>query len=228
MKSFCKWPKAATRMSSTLRWMATAGRSCAPSASIPIRNNWWDLKPNLRLAKGQKPRFGKFTTVPARLRTSIQANEEAPLRQRSSMNKLACVLIPQILFFFNISAQSNQLTRSTLEPDAAQAATALLAKARDAMGFGHVAGRVLHSKAITASEQNYQSDRTYPPFFANMNDDEIWFDAENGILRVQSQGIFPGGGPLPISTNIDDGINAEVIRGDRRIPIARRQATSRY
>ena len=83
------------------------------------------------------------------------------------------------------------------------------------MGFSHIANRVLYSKAVTLSEQNYQSDRTYPPFFAAVNDEEIWFDPGNGVLRVQSQGIFPGSGPLPVSTNIDDRTTVQLIRGER-------------
>src|SRR5262249_53581593 len=104
----------------------------------------------------------------------------------------------------------------------------LLAKARDAMGFAHVTGRVLHARAITAVEQNYQSDRTYPPFFSNMSDDELWLDPETSVLRVQSHSIFPGSGPSPLSTTIDDGKNAELNRGEQAIPIPRRQATRRW
>ena len=144
------------------------------------------------------------------------------------MNKFVCGLALQILLFCNPSAQSAQPTPRASAPDPAQTAPALLATARDAMGFSHIANRVLYSKAVTLSEQNYQSDRTYPPFFAAVNDEEIWFDPGNGVLRVQSQGMFPGSGPLPVSTNIDDGTNVQLTRGERTTAISRRQAGGRY
>ena len=144
------------------------------------------------------------------------------------MNKFVCGLSLQILLFCHPSAQSAQPSLRASTPEDTQTAPALLARARDAMGFSHIGDRVLHSKAITASAQNYQSDRTYPPFFATMNEEEIWFDPGTGVLRVQSQGVFPGSGPLPVSTNIDDGTNVQVIRGERTTAIPRRQASSRY
>ena len=61
---------------------------------------------------------------------------------------------------------------------------AVLQRAREVMGFEHVANRVLHFRAITAAEQNYQSDRTYPPFFSAMIAQEIWFDPASAVLRV--------------------------------------------
>jgi len=104
---------------------------------------------------------------------------------------------------------------------------AVLQRAREVMGFEHVANRVLHFRAITAAEQNYQSDRTYPPFFSAMIAQEIWFDPASAVLRVQSETTFPGGGPSPASTTLDDGKNAEALRGENHVPLARRQATGR-
>jgi len=144
------------------------------------------------------------------------------------MNKFVCGVSLQVLLFCHPTAQSAQPALGASAHDAGQAASTLLARARDAMGFSHTADRVLYSKAITASEQNYQSDRTYPPFFAAMNAEEIWFDPAIGVLRVQSQGMFPGSGPLPVSTNIDDGTNVQAIRGERTTAIPRRQASGRY
>jgi len=103
----------------------------------------------------------------------------------------------------------------------------VLQRAREVMGFEHAANRVLHFRAIMAAEQNYQSDRTYPPFFSSMVSQEVWFDPASAVLRVQSETIFPGGGPSPVSTTLDDGKNAEAARGDSHVPIARRLATGR-
>jgi len=95
------------------------------------------------------------------------------------------------------------------------------------MGFALATNRVLHMHAFTAAEQNFQSDRTYPPFLSAMSDQEIWFDPGDAVLRVQSKILFPGSGPLPASVTLDDGRHAEMVRGDRHVPISRRQATGR-
>jgi hypothetical protein len=105
-------------------------------------------------------------------------------------------------------------------------ASAVLARARDAMGFTQAAGRVLHYVAIRATEENYESDRTYPPFFSSMADEEIWLDAATGVLSVQSRVMFPGTGPSASSTIVDDGVSASVV-ADKPVAISRRLATGR-
>jgi hypothetical protein len=47
------------------------------------------------------------------------------------------------------------------------------------MGFGR-AGSVIHYHAVAAAEQNYQSDRTYPPSFSAMVSREGWLDPQSG------------------------------------------------
>jgi hypothetical protein len=97
----------------------------------------------------------------------------------------------------------------------------------EVMGFARVGDRVLDAHAIMSSEQTYESDRTYPPFFSSMNDQEIWFDPSDAVLGVESRSIFPGTGPTPVSVTIDDGKNAEAIRGEHSVAIARRQTAGR-
>jgi hypothetical protein len=114
-----------------------------------------------------------------------------------------------------------------------QAATAapdpagLLARARSVMGFDSADNRVLHYRTAAASEQNYQSDRTYPPFFSAMLQQEMWFDPASGVLRVETQTQFPGSPSSPAVATLDDGRNAAVSRGGRSVPVARRQAIER-
>jgi hypothetical protein len=110
---------------------------------------------------------------------------------------------------------------------AAPGAAEALAHARDAMGFQRAAGRVLHAHAVTAAQQAYQSDRTYPPHFDAMTEEEIWFDPSTRVLRVQAATTAPGAGPDSPAATVDDGVNAEIIEGERRTPLARRQATTR-
>jgi hypothetical protein len=70
---------------------------------------------------------------------------------------------------------------------------ALLAHAKEVMRFAHVGHAAIHYRAVAASEQNYQSDRTYPPFFSAMEVNESWFDPDTGVERTSKQTTFPGG-----------------------------------
>jgi hypothetical protein len=71
-----------------------------------------------------------------------------------------------------------QLAAGRAGPDVAKKdAEALLARAKEVMRFAHVGRSVIHYRAVAAAEQNYQSDRTYPPFFSAMNVNEAWFAA---------------------------------------------------
>ncbi len=112
----------------------------------------------------------------------------------------------------------------------------LLAHAREVMGVASgqpASTRVIHYRASAAREQNFQSDRTYPPFFAAMAEQEIWFDPNSGVMRTQGTTVFPGSGPSPSPTSIDDGVHAVVLvakagqSGQESRPIARSQATAR-
>ena len=73
-----------------------------------------------------------------------------------------------------------------------EASATILARARKVMLVGRADGSVLHYRAVSASEQNYQSDRTYPPFFSSMDIEEGWFDPQSGIERIGTLTTFPG------------------------------------
>ncbi len=91
----------------------------------------------------------------------------------------------------------------------------LLAHAREVMGVGsgqQATSRVIHYRASSAREQAFQSDRTYPPFFSAMADQEIWFDPNSGVMRTQGTTVFPGSGPSPSPTLIDDGTHVPATR----------------
>ncbi len=68
----------------------------------------------------------------------------------------------------------------------------MLARARAAMGFARLNGKVIHTKWAAAVEQAYQSDRMYPPFFSMMLNGDSWTDPDRGVERVDSQVAFPG------------------------------------
>lgn len=102
----------------------------------------------------------------------------------------------------------------------AQSPDAWLERARNAMGFSRVAGGVLHYHALYADQQNYQSERTYPPFFDAMVTTDNWFSPQTGVLRTASQMTYPGGSP-PGSVSLFDTERGVTIRNDKAIPIAR-------
>lgn len=126
-----------------------------------------------------------------------------------------------LVFIFLVCASTQLFAQSDHDP------TAVLARARSVMGFDRAKQRVLHFRAATATEENYQSERTYPPFFSSMSSQEIWFDPATGVLRIDSDVIFPGGGPSPNVATIDDGKNAESVLGQQHVPLSRRQVTAR-
>ena len=85
---------------------------------------------------------------------------------------------------------------------------ALLAQAKQVMRYDRVGQSVVHYRAADASEQNYQSDRTYPPFFSAMEAKEAWFDPRTGVERTSIQTTFPGGGPSPAQVTLTDATRA--------------------
>jgi hypothetical protein len=85
---------------------------------------------------------------------------------------------------------------------------ALLAHAKEVMRFAQVGESVIHYRASVASEQNYQSDRTYPPFFSAMDVEELWFDPRTGVERTSTQTTYPGGGPSPAQVVLTDATRA--------------------
>jgi hypothetical protein len=90
---------------------------------------------------------------------------------------------------------------------------ALLAHAKDVMRFARVGTSVVHYHAVAAEEQNYQSDRTYPPFFSAMEIKESWFDPRTGVERASSLTTFPGGGP-PAQVVLTDATRAFGLTGE--------------
>lgn len=87
---------------------------------------------------------------------------------------------------------------------------AVLARAREAMGLSQVGDRVVHLRMARAQIENYQSDRTYPPFFSAFADLDIWFDPQTGTERGEGRTVFPGTEGAS-STNISDASSAVIV-----------------
>ncbi|HBB95021.1 MAG TPA: hypothetical protein DC054_06495 [Blastocatellia bacterium] len=114
-----------------------------------------------------------------------------------------------------IAPQLSAQSRSALVKE--QAAS-VLARARDVMGSTRIGESVIHYRAGAAAEQNYQSDRTYPPFFSAMQIKEAWFDPRGGVERIITQATFPGGGPSPAQVSFTDAKRA-FIQGKEKLNV---------
>ncbi len=104
----------------------------------------------------------------------------------------------------NTKAQEKSATAkgSDQSREASEGAEHWLERAEKAMRFERAGDGVLHYHAGESDEQNYQSDRTYPPFFSAMEAEEGWFDVKSGAERVSTVVTFPGGGPLPAQVTL--------------------------
>lgn len=85
--------------------------------------------------------------------------------------------------------QSKSVKATSTDPQS------LINRAIEAVGINRAQDKVLHYNTMEGAEQNYQSDRTYPPFFSAMFSRELWFDPSTIAERSASTGVFPGGGP---------------------------------
>jgi hypothetical protein len=97
--------------------------------------------------------------------------------------------LPSVLGFLAILACNESVATQVLhstEEDASLSADprVWLSRARTAIGLTQLGDLVVHTHTETAALQNYQSDRTYPPFFSAMISGESWFDPQVASLRV--------------------------------------------
>ena len=97
----------------------------------------------------------------------------------------------------------------------------MLLRAQEVMQFARARDSVIHYRAVAAAEQNYQSDRSYPPFFSMMETKEGWLDLTNGVERMDTQITFPGQGPSPAQTSFTDAARAFGLREKNLIPLPR-------
>jgi len=136
------------------------------------------------------------------------------------MRWFSLVLMAMLGIAPQVSAQSRSAPLQ--EPPAS-----VLARARDVMGLARIGESVIHYRAVAAAEQNYQSDRTYPPFFSAMQVKETWFDPRSGVERIITQTTFPGGGP-PAQITLTDAKRAFGLAKDQLRALPRSSIQSRY
>ena len=118
----------------------------------------------------------------------------------NSKNLWRLALVILLIFVRSAKARDAQLTDSH----------AVLARARDVMGLSQLGDKVVHLRMARAQIENYQSDRTYPPFFSAFADLDIWFDPQTGTERGEGRTVFPGL-EGPSSTTISDSAATVVV-----------------
>lgn len=123
-------------------------------------------------------------------------------------------------------------SRAAVEASAAQACTApeqipglpsaeeILGRARIAVGVEGDDATVLHFKYMQGAEQNFQSDRPYPPYFSAMTSVEAWFDPGSGIGREAGSMVYPTMGPTRPMTVLSTPRSAFLVQGDETRPSA--------
>lgn len=103
----------------------------------------------------------------------------------------------------------------------------ILKRAKEVMGFSRADQMVIHYRAVAAVEQNYQSDRTYPPFVSAMQIKEGWLDPLSAVERVNTQTTLPGYGPFP-QVSLTDAKRAFGLTKETLNPLPRTSMQSRY
>lgn len=85
--------------------------------------------------------------------------------------------------------------------------------------MGYAGDRVLHYQLTYSDVQNYQSERTYQPYIDVIATGEAWFSPRSGVLRIDSQPVFPGF-PMPKTSALyADQVGVMIGRGrGTRIP----------
>ncbi|GAB5521462.1 MAG: hypothetical protein RhofKO_37130 [Rhodothermales bacterium] len=97
-------------------------------------------------------------------------------------------------------------------------ATALLNHAAAAIGLAGADGHALYYVADDVINQNYQSDRQYPPYLMGMMDHELWFDPATGIERTHMTMKYPASGRVSEMTAMRNSTQNVILRGDQAMP----------
>ncbi len=63
---------------------------------------------------------------------------------------------------------------------------------------------VFHFWSMGTQSMDFQSDRTYPPFFSALQSAESWYDPRTGVQRESFTGVFPKTGPGEPRTAVTD------------------------
>ena len=95
---------------------------------------------------------------------------------------------------------------------AARAARAALDRAWSAAGLDRLGDRVAHVTATDVTQQSFQSDRPYPPYFSMTTRRDVWLDPRTGVERTTSRMEGLGVGSQPALTTLADGRSTYAVR----------------
>jgi hypothetical protein len=84
------------------------------------------------------------------------------------------------------------------------------------MGMPRLGDRIIHAHAVLSTEENYQSDRYYAPFFSSMSSLETWFGGHDAVEHVKADTVFPGSASFPSET-IRDSRLSYAIRDNKPV-----------
>ena len=87
-----------------------------------------------------------------------------------------------------------------------------LTRARTAVGLARAGQRVLSFHAIQGENQDYESDRTYPPYFSSFQSVEGWLDPGSRVERYSARTTFQGVDAVAGPAVIENERTAVVIR----------------
>ncbi|MDB4949507.1 MAG: beta-lactamase protein [Gemmatimonadetes bacterium] len=94
----------------------------------------------------------------------------------------------------------------------------VLDRAWAALGLAARPDAVVRIDAVDHAQQNYQSDRPYPPYFVNALGREVWFDPRTGVERISTTFTGQGSGPVPSGTTLVSAAAAYAVRDTARAP----------
>src|SRR5690606_24262357 len=107
---------------------------------------------------------------------------------RSAVYRLAPLLVLALFLLGPPLTAEAQTQEEVCRP--ARAHDGLMERAIDVLGIDTT--RILHFGAGEYVVQAFQSERTYPPFFALVRKSEIWYDPATGVQRTRSEFVYPG------------------------------------
>lgn len=86
-------------------------------------------------------------------------------------------------------------------------------------GLASTGDRVVHVSAADHEQQDYQSDRAYPPYFVNAVAREVWFDPRTGAERTAATMTGQGTGPAPAGQMLVSARAAWGLRDTLAVPL---------
>jgi len=123
-----------------------------------------------------------------------------------------------VLFVTSILCAGHVTDAKLLQNVDVKDAHIILDRAVEAVRIPKAASKILHYHSMLGNAQDYQSDRTYPPFFSALSSSEVWFDPQSGTERFTSRLTFPGTGPTPESTNFSSAQALFAVRDSKIVP----------